>query len=496
MTRLKHGETLPLETERYGLKDDRPIRKTWPFGYMFLELQRDDSNLLENSPKTVNSLRELGKSMRDPGEEKIPGIPAQAIHTYFGQFVDHDITLERASDDFGLSDPKVLPLDEVATKIVNSRSPELELDSVYGPDIDGVLSPRDPGNPAKMLIAEVQTFAGLPAGKDPFHDFPRNPKDQTPQIGDPRNDENVIVAQVHIAMLRAHNALVDRGYRFDEARKLLRQHYQWIVLDDFLERIADPNIVKLIRQRGPRFFNPPPRAFFLPLEFSVAAFRFGHSRVRAAYDDFNDKRKGGGLDLLFRPRRRLTDDWIIEWPSFLDPENPGRFPRPLDTSLTARLLDLPKKTLPGKNPETNLAIRNLLRGFILRMPTGQAVARAMAAQGVMPMTPDEIASVASAFPCVPASQGQPAVPAQLAVLEEGGFFERTPLWFYILAEASFYSRGHRLGPVGSTIVAEVLIGIIRNSTDSILSECRWTPTLGSAPGKFELEDLLKLAGVF
>src|SRR5687768_12178069 len=109
MTRLKHGETLPLETETHDLEDYRPIRKSWPFGYMFPELQRDDCKLLKNSPDTVNSLRELGKSMNDPGEETIPGIPSQAIHTYFGQFVDHDITLERASDVIKLSDPKVLP---------------------------------------------------------------------------------------------------------------------------------------------------------------------------------------------------------------------------------------------------------------------------------------------------------------------------------------------------------------------------------------------------
>jgi hypothetical protein len=496
MTRLKHGEMLPLEIERYDLENDRAIRKTWPFGYMFPELQRDDHNLLENSPETVKNLRELGKAMRDPGEETIPGVPIPAIHTFVGQFVDHDITLERGSDKIKLSAPKVLPLDEIAKNIVNSRSPDLELDSVYGPNVDGVLSPRDPRNPEKMLIREVEYFAGLPAGKDAFHDFPRNPKNFSAEIGDARNDENIIVGQIHIAFLRAHNALIDRGYRFGEARKLLRQHYQWIVLDDFLETIADPNIVKLIRHRGARFFNPPPRKFFMPLEFSVAAFRFGHSKVRASYDEFNEKRKAAGLDLLFRPSRRLTDDWIIEWPSFLDPENPLRFPRPLDTSLTARLLGLPRDTLPGKDPETNLATRNLLRGFILRMPTGQAVAKGMVAQGVVPMTCDEIASVAKAFPYQPAGPGQPAVRAQLEVLEEGCFLDRTPLWFYILAEAAFYSRGHRLGPVGSTIVAEVLIGVLRNSTDSILCDTNWIPTLGGTPGKFDLEDLLKLAGVF
>ncbi len=100
------------------------------------------------------------------------------------------------------------------------------------------------------------------------------------------------------------------------------------------------------------------------------------------------------------------------------------------------------------------------------------------------MTDDEIISVTKTFPDQP------------AILKESGFLTRTPLWFYILAEAAFYSRGHHLGPVGSTIVAEVLIGILHNSTDSILGDPHWRPTLGDTPGQFDLEDLLKLAGVF
>jgi hypothetical protein len=230
----------------------------------------------------------------------------------------------------------------------------------------------------------------------------------------------------------------------------------------------------------------------MPLEFSGAVFRFGHSKVRAAYESFNVKQPSGALDLLFRPSRRLPDDWVIEWPSFLDPENPERFPRPIDTSLTALLFELDLPQLPGKDLERNLAVRNLILGFILRLPTGQAVAREMASQGILPMTPDEIISVAKPFP--PSPNG--LFPGQVEVLEKSDFLTKTPLWYYILAEAAFYSRGHHLGPVGSTIVAEVLIAVLRNSTDSILAEPGWRPTLGTTAGKFDFEDLLKLAGVF
>lgn len=477
-----HGEILTFETDGDGLNLDLAAYKTWPFGYMFLDLQRDEEqNLLEPSPKTVTNLRLLGDAMVDPGEKIIPGIPIAAIHTFFGQFVDHDITLERGSASVELDKPRPLGLNEVAAQIVNSRSPDLDLDSVYGPDVNGALPPQDPHNPAKMLLGKVDPEEGLPTGKDVWNDFQRLP-DGSAQIGDSRNDENTITAQLHVAFLRAHNELVDRGLRFDEARKLMVQHYQWIVLDEFLEKIADPNVVKTIRYKGAKFFNPPARSFFMPLEFAVAAYRFGHSKVRAAYDNFNYKQEGGGLDQLFRTNRRLSGDWVIEWPSFLDHGNPGRFPRPIDTSLTEQLRRLPQ--LGKQKSEPNLAIRNLLRGYILRMPTGQAVAKAMASQGILPMTEKQIASVAE------------EIPGQHEVLAKTDFLSRTPLWFYVLAEAAYYNRGHHLGPVGSTIVAEVLIGVLRNSTDSILSDPQWRPTLGATAGKFDLEDLLTLAGVF
>jgi len=481
---MTHGEMLITENEING-PTNLPLAKKSSFGYMFPELQRDESeNLLDGLPETVEQLRRLGAVMVDPGEEHIPGIPVPAIHTFFGQFVDHDITLELGTVGHHLNDPHPLSLQQIADEIVNSRTPNLELDNVYGPDIDGNFPPQDPDNPAKLLLGKVADGQGLPKNKDVRNDFHRL-ENGSPAIGDSRDDENVIINQLHVAFLRAHNTLVDRGCRFDEAQKLLIQHYQWLVLDDFLGHITDPVVVKMIRSKGARFFDPPARSFFVPLEFSVAAFRFGHSKVRAAYDNFNNIQVGGGLDLLFRPGRTLPEHWIISWPSFLDAEDPGRFPRPTDTSLTRQLTELPPDVLSGQDPEPNLATRNLLRGLILRMPTGQAVARRMEAQGIRPMNEEEIASVAE------------KIPGQKAFLNESKFLlKKTPLWFYILAEAAFYSRGHHLGPVGSTIVAEVLIAILRHSTYSILCEPHWRPTIGDTPGKFDLEDLLKLAGVF
>ena len=91
-----------------------------------------------------------------------------------------------------------------------------------------------------------------------------------------------------------------------------------------------------------------------------------------------------------------------------------------------------------------------------------------------------------------------ANPQQAQALGAGGFLGRTPLWYYLLAEAKHPDGGdgQRLGPVGSTIVAEVLIGLVRRSQDSILRTPGWTPSLPSAhPGRFELADLLRFARV-
>lgn len=328
MTIIKHGSVLPLapeyvptEASHFTPTSRSSLYFTWSFGYMFPELQSDPGNLLEESHTTVDDLRRLGQhgmedpvKLNDPDDLKAPGVPIPTIYTFFGQFVDHDITLERGSMNIKLKDyPDPIDPDDLAPNIINSRSPNLDLDNVYGPDLYGELAPRDPINTDKLRVDKVgPAKRGLPPTKDLFNDLPRD-NDVRALIGDPRDDENVVLAQLHLAFLKAHNALVDLGFRFGEARKLLRQHYQWIVLDDFLERIADPNIVKKIRYHGPKFFNPSSKSLFMPLEFSVAAFRFGHSKVRLSYPNANKFQESGMLGTIFtNAGQRISADWVID----------------------------------------------------------------------------------------------------------------------------------------------------------------------------------------
>jgi hypothetical protein len=526
MPRLPHGtEMTPatLDNARNAVADRiagiplgpaivKPVDRR-RFDLLFLDLQDDPDNLLPVSQQTRDALVELGEAMADQGADDPTGDTKHlsAAYTYFGQFVDHDITFETSSatgSQLTAPDLEPLPLNRIRQETHNVRTALLELDSVYG-----LPAERDPGpNDPKMKIGEVQTAGAAVPGKDAFNDLPREGPsvdvvhDRAALIGDPRNDENLIIAQLQVAFLRAHNRLVDEmdpPNRFRRAKRRLRRHYQHIVLHDFLKQIADPQIVDDTIQQN-RVYDPDFDNFFLPLEYSVAAFRFGHSMVRAKYN-YNVNFPGATLEQLFTFTAfsgqiggvgpipdflTLPQNWIIQWERFFEGGQFFNRARRIDTELVEPLEHL---TIVSGQEEgglaAKLAVRNLLRGYLLRMPTGQAVAGAL---GIPVLTEDQI------------KQGA-ASDKQRQVLEDAGFLERTPLWYYILAEAAVLGKeegqnqegGQRLGPLGSTIVAEVLVGLIRRSPDSILNpEANWQPNLPSAqPGTFTLPDLLRFAGV-
>jgi nucleoid-associated protein YgaU len=533
MPRLPHGiivtprtlqETLApvlsgpsLESAQLGQAPTYIPTDAQRFSYLFPSLQSDEANLLPTDPATNEALKQLGRSMEDdeapPGNGAVP-----AIYTYFGQFVDHDITLEGNPDGLEpelatspevLLDPGMKPLttQQVLKALINLRTAAFDLDSVYGQP-----APLDPAAAGKMLIGLVTLLGGTapplvrPDGKSDDNDLPREPRSADPThdraalIGDPRNDENLIIAQLHLAFLKAHNALVGQGMTFEDARRVLRHHYQYVVIHDFLKRIADPAVVDRILDQGNQWYDLDYGRFYMPLEFSVAAYRFGHSMVRDIYEfniNFNTNGADSSLRQLFTFTAlsgqlggagpfpgfdTLPENWIIEWERFVDtngvPENPARR---IDTRLAnPGLFNL--RNLQGQveapPDKATLSVRNLLRGYRFRLPTGQALATLL---GVDVLTPQQIEAAAGSS-------------AQADALRNGGFLERTPLWYYILAEAAHHGED-RLGPVGSTIVAEVIIGLIRHSPESILHYPGWTPSLPSHGDDFELADVLRLAGV-
>ena len=532
MPRILHGASIPISDFRaararlaevsaglpIAFAAARPV-DTQDFDFLFPELQNDPDNLLPVAQATRDNLILLGQTMRDTDPSSAAGdsnIPAG--YTYLGQFIDHDITLETVSADLpALLDPGLtpLPLEEIKEDIRNIRTATLDLDSVYG-----FPAPRS-GD--KMKVGKVSELNGdakpllRPPNKGDRNDVMREPRvnnnpahDRAALIGDPRNDENTIISQLQVAFLRAHNELVERGKSFKEARKILRRHYQHIVLHDFLKRVADPAIVDDTITNGNRVFEPTEDSFFMPLEYAVAAYRFGHSMVRADYDfNLNFNRSGepgtfpATLGLLFTftalsgqigdevgaGTDTLPENWIIEWHNFVDAGRPFNKARGLDTKLVEPLFHL--RNIQGVEEPgdgARLAVRNLLRGYLLRMPTGQAVA------GSLKQTFSGVRNI----PVLTAQQlvQGAASPEQAQVLQDSGFSERTPLWYYVLAEAAILGNGQRLGPVGSTILAEVLVGLARHSDSSILSVPNWKPNLPSqSPGSFTLADLLRFAKV-
>jgi hypothetical protein len=374
----------------------------------------------------------------------------------FGQYIAHDITADRS--------PITHHDDEAMLR--NIRSASLNLEVLYGdgPGSNPFLFSRD--DPAKLLVGLNE--------KGLAQDLPRN-QEGIALAGDPRQDVHVLISQLQVAMIHAHNRLVDRlredgvsgADLFGEARRALTWHYQWTAVYDFLPATIGEQRMRKLLDEGPRFFRPR-GVVSIPFEFADAAYRFGHSQIRQTYrlrDNSEELRLFPDL-IGFRP---VPADRVIDWRMFFDvPGRPvAQRARPIDGCLPESLLRLPV-VITGEvdDPDyESLAVRDLQRGVATGLPSGEAVARFV---GETPLTPEE------------------------SGLGGFGWSGETPLWYYLLKEAEVREEGERLGPVGSLIVGEVLLGIVDGDPESFRSvDPSWRPTLPSRdPGRFTIGDLL------
>lgn len=397
--------------------------------------------------------------------------------TFLGQFLDHDMTFDTTSRLARPTNPRRSP---------NARRPFFDLDSVYGDGPTG--SPQ---------LYEVDDRASLRVETSGLHeDLPRELTGRA-VIADPRNDENVVIAGLHAALLLAHNNAVDRLRReqpsldaedvFAEARRLVTWHYQWIILHEFLPQIVDASVLNDVLQNGRRYYRPKKGDAFMPVEFQIA-YRMGHSMVRPSYRA-NFTGDGGQpfFAFVFDPRQGAAMDpsdlrggvrsarRFVGWSTFF------RFPgleadvRPnkrIDTHLSTPLFDLPLGAIASGTPPTSLAERNLLRHLTWLVPSGQAIARAMRVPVLQRSQLEELAAIRSQF------------------------VESTPLWYYVLKEAEIFGQGLRLGPVGGRLVAEVFVGLLESDSTSYLNEQPdFVPTLGATEGQYRMVDFLTFAGV-
>jgi hypothetical protein len=383
-----------------------------------------------------------------------PRIPAG--WAFFGQFIAHDITNDRQ------------PLQSHEEVGRNFRAPRLDLECVYGAGVTGQPYLYDKDDYDLLLIGADDR--GEPG------DLPRNSQGLA-LIGDARNDTYFFISQLHLALLKLHNSLV-REQRaagvsnpFDMAQQLLRWHYQWIVLHEFLPLTVGETLVREIQDEGPRWcqFESSP---FIPVEFSDGAYRFGHAQLRDLYQ-VNDELCDVRLFPEMVGLRPVPSAYRPDWARFFDfgGDTQPQFSRFIDASYGHCMIRLPE-TLTGvvARPEyRSLAGRDLQRALATDLPSGEAVARDC---GETPLTLDQIG------------------------LAKIGWTYETPLPLYVLREAAVQQNGQHLGAVGGRLVAEVLIALLQaDPTAYINAQPDWRPTLPMSNGTFSIADLLRAAGV-
>lgn len=482
----------------------------YKFGWMFARSQHTYEG--DERDKLVALLSQLGTVMSRPAGIDADVSDISSGYTYLGQFIAHEISFDKDA---------VWPPQDAATK--NYRSPEIDLDSLYGarPQADPGLY-QTGAERAKLKVGLTLKNPDLNAEFP--NDLPRDEETGRARIGDGRNDENLALAQTHVAFIAFHNKVVDylrecgcpEAELFERAQCEVIRHFQWLIIHDYLPRLVAPRVLERVLGGELRpLAIPDGGELFMPLEFSVAALRIGHSMVRDTYEwnryHFSRLfRRPARLSDLFEQtqfsgnlggERRLLSHWVIDWRRFYDFRDFDQYPplpdpavhpkvkhpqlnmsRRIDTIFHLDLklvLEHAASSPLAEQVRTQriIAIRNLQRGFALGLPTGE-----------------EVASFLDEEP-LPADKLMGGMPEPLP----SSFRDRTPLWYYILKEAEL-GGGNRLGPVGGGIVAATLVEIIRHSRYSILRNPEWLPQFGRCSPEtkshvFGMVDLLHFADV-
>ena len=360
----------------------------------------------------------------------------------FGQFIAHDMTFEVTS--------KFRGYNQVET-FVNDRTIRLDIDSMYGQWNQDFL--YDANARDKLLLGKKYEKNGAV-----WYDLQRNLQDKA-LIPDARNDENILVSQIHMLFQRFHNRMVDYVSRycpyneiFQEARRLTVWYYQWLILHEYLYKITDWTVFEDILLQGPKYFDCPD---FFPLEFTGAVFRVGHSQVREKIRLNRETEK----DLFTLGSFRKMEDYV-DWHYIFDFEDGlVQYARLLDTKISKIFHDIPF-IKSGNKYERSLPFRNMKRGVVYGLASGEDIARRIC---VEPLDIDETRHI-------------------------GG----TPLWYYVLREAETLGHGgEHLGPVGSRIMLECILAILNHDKHSFqVLHPKWRPEIGRHEGKFDFVDLI------
>ncbi len=371
-----------------------------------------------------------------------------AGYIFLGQFIAHDMTFDPTS----IFEQEIDPRSKW-----NYRTPRLDLDSIYGsgPHVDHYF--YDPIHPELFSVPD-----GINS------DLPRTFRG-TPVIADPRNDQNLLTSQLHLAFLKFHNFVVEQLRKIEPwkntgssevlsaARKLVRWHYHWIILQDYLERIClkrdTRNLAERRWEQKLRFYNSGENKGynddpFIPIEFSSAIFRFGHSQINPHYALVDRGQPRSLFDFLTINSNYTQPDWNL----FFGSSSSVQFSKKISRSLPSQLFNLPKNLIPRSARNLgrfSLPMATLNRGAQFRIASGNELAKTFLSPEFQ-LTPDQI--------------------------WEGERFQQfrkdeacAPLWYYILREAEVQpgglqaDRGIKLGPLGSKLVFEIIVDLISAS---------------------------------
>jgi len=572
------------EGERYAGRDPDGAGKGDGFGRLFPKARSQDDTA---------ALKALGRAMVEEGE---PGDPAgntetPAGYTFLGQLIDHDVTLD-ATTQLG----REIRGD---AQLVNARTPDLDLDNVYGGG--PLLTPhiyRLPYVRVGRLISEEGDLprADLFRTKSARYYGPAG-GEAVALVGDARDDENIVISQLHAAFVAFHNRtadiIVERDFGrdrwsfckpgsrcdtqelaealpdnaklkvFTAARDHVIHYYHRIVAEDFLPRLIGPDFAAAFLGRGREFFFPDGfrdeggnvRKLYIPVEFAAAAYRFGHSQVRDAYQ----LREGVVFDLLSDGRdgprafAPVAPRYLVDWRYFFEighrrPEN-FNYSRRIDTELVRSLHRLNLSNAVGKHDLGSLAARNLIRGKTLHLPSGQEVA-----ERVLPSLQQRGLIGQGGYGPRAGGEGEGWRAYVLPPSKRVRYFlgnADSPLWYYVLQEAGAFGTnarpygapeddgdavsggdygpyrdrgswrkasirygdsrpyrrnprgydgadgGYRLGPVGATIVGEVLTGLLEHYRVTTGKGLAYEPQIrGSvSKGRYTMSNFLVDAGV-
>lgn len=449
------------------------------------------------------------RKAREPRSKAMP-----SGYVYLGQFIAHDLVRE------------IYPLGgrKLNTRpATNTRAPRLDLDHLYGDAAEKGFLFDDAGH--FCLGRTVGSPFERSTGEAAYDDLPRD-LDGTPKVADPRSDENLLIAQMHVLWSKLHNCLLDLSSEIPElasdipgenlleqARNLVVWHYQWIVWYDFLPHVVMLDVLKDIRQNGPRLFarrhTPGNPITALPAEFTMAAFRFGHSMVQESYrihsgrflaikDILKTTKLGGGIS------NRLPASHVIDWRFFFGRDsaliNRGQN---IDTFITEALYKLGGTdaraflAIAGSRPLNNLASKGgrlklpemtLIRGSNACLPSGEEFAKHFRFE---PLHHKRIH----------------ALPEDEPFFKQAGIRGRTPLWYYLLREAAVEEQAEpatdadsepiqKLGRIGSRIVAETLYQVLAADRDSIFNAGKnWQPPIIELPASRQLSRLRSMKDI-